>query len=502
MQNNFTFWCPIEKSQEIIDPTTGEQVMRLGGIASTADEDSDGEILDPNGFDIQPLLKSGMVNWHHQAKGMPSTIIGEPSKAEIRDDGLYIETDLYPDSKVAREVWELAQTLEKNSKTRRLGYSIEGKVLKRGSNDKNSPEYKKVEKAIITGVAITHMPKNPKTFANIIKGEIDEDDYEEQENETNEEKSLDTESGAPLKKESVDRKIKNQEFVKAYVMERIFGDIAGISIEKANKVFSLIQKYSEMKKSKQITDEDISKAYEALGLEIEKGCGSAHKGDNVDEDDDEEIDKSKEEPEEEEEVDVDVEETEEEPENDDEEDDEEEEEEVDDEKSTVKKGGSNRFDRLEKAIVSSHQINGKYMKALGVMVKDLSQKTDAIRAENEDLRDIIKSQEETIAEMSERLEEFGNYTPARKSISHARAIERQFDKGDSDEFNERTETKKNQFSMSKQKSAVVELLDQATFAKGYDEEFSKACVSFESGAPLPQSIITRMKNEYGVEIIK
>ena len=44
IEDKFKFWCPIEKAQKtIIDPTTGEEVMRLGGIASTSDEDSGGE---------------------------------------------------------------------------------------------------------------------------------------------------------------------------------------------------------------------------------------------------------------------------------------------------------------------------------------------------------------------------------------------------------------------------------------------------------------------------
>ena len=47
-----------------------------------------------------------------------------------------------------------------------------------------------------------------------------------------------------------------------------------------------------------------------------------------------------------------------------------------------------------------------------------------------------------------------------------------------------------------------ELLDQATFAKGYDEEFSKACTAYEAVHTLPANIIARMKNEFGVEIVK
>ena len=107
--------------------------------------------------------------------------------------------------------------MKKIQKTRRLGYSIEGKVIKRKSDNKNSSDYKKILKAIITGVAITHQPKNPKTFANIIKGEIDEDyeDYDETEQtEETEEKSMNTESGSALKKESVNKKIKKSNFFK------------------------------------------------------------------------------------------------------------------------------------------------------------------------------------------------------------------------------------------------------------------------------------------------
>ena len=230
LNEKFTFWCPLQKSEDAIDPTTGEVVMKLGGIASTSDEDSDGEFLDPKGFDIKPLLNNGVVNWHHQAKEHPDTIIGEPTKAEIRPEGLYIETTLYPSSKVANDVWQLANILEKDSKTRRLGYSIEGKVLKRKSNDKSNPDYNHIDKAVITGVAITHMPKNPKTFASIIKGEIDTI------NERNEEQE-------PLSKSEV--------------IDDIFKRLPNISIEKAKQVFTLIKNIAMKNNKKNITEEDL-----------------------------------------------------------------------------------------------------------------------------------------------------------------------------------------------------------------------------------------------------
>lgn len=493
--DKFTFWCPLDIQKSVIDPETGQEVMRLGGIASTSDEDSDGEFLDPKGFDIRPLINSGMVNWHHQAKGQPATIIGEPTKAEIRPEGLYIETDLYPSSQIARDVWELAQTLEKDSKTRRLGYSIEGKVVKRKSNDKKSPDYKRIVKAIITGVAITHQPKNPKTFANIIKGEIDDDMEEEVE------EALDSENGKSLKKESVDKKLKNQTFSKSEAIERIFKDIPGIDIEKAEKIYLLTSKIANMagKSKKRVTDEDISKAYEALGLELEpaediqKGEGGCADGGKTST-----IKKGK------------TKKAEDADENDEGNESEEEEEEDDDEgmtKGKMKKGGDggNRFDRIEKALAVGYANQHQLIRALGVMVKNSVQKTEEVLAKNDELLEIVKAQEDTINILSEKLEEYGSAPMGFKSHRSVAGVERGFAKAEDSDITKGGEGKRslesNQIPIGNKK-AITDLLDQATFAKGYDEEFSKACTTFEASGVLPSNIIARIKNEFGYEIVK
>jgi hypothetical protein len=509
--NNFNFWCPVEISKAI-DQETGEELMLLGGIASTADEDSDGEFLDPKGFDIKPLIESGMVNWHHQAKTCPATIVGEPLKAEIKKEGLYIETKLYPSSQVARDIWELAKTLDKDSTTRRLGYSIEGKVLERKSENRNSPDYKKITKAIITGVAITHQPKNPKTFANIIKGEIGDDVIDDEEtNKTSEneekyyeevgikQKSLDTDSGRPLIKEDVDEKLKVVTFGKSEIIEKIFADIPGISIEKAKKIYTLIKNISKMAKRRIVTEEDILKAYDALGLEPDVTLVKADDSDEDDEEveeveDDEEVEKAEEDDEEDEESD-----------NEEEEDDEEDDEE--DEPTPIKKGNIfQRFERIEKAIATSHVHNSTYIKALGVMIKDCSQALEkanrVIEMSNskiEELTEINKAQTDTIKDLRENLEAFGDYTPAPKSMrSTAKPIERSFSKGNDDELNKG----KNEINILN-KSAVIEILDQATFANnGYDDEFSKACLDFEASGNLSDNVISRIKREYGINIVK
>jgi len=522
--NNFNFWCPIDNFTKAIDEKTGEEIMLLGGIASTADEDSDGEFLDPKGFDIKPLLKSGFVNWHHQAKTNPATIVGEPTKAEIRKDGLYIETKLYPSSEVAQEVWGLAKTLDMDSKTRRLGYSIEGKVLERGSENKNDPAYKKVTKAIITGVAITHMPKNPKTFANIIKGEIDDDLEDETDvpEETKEEakkrkeaekkyykgvnlkeKSLSVEgNGKPLVKESVEKKLKVTTFGKSEVMERLFQDIPGISIEKAKEIYTLIKKVSNMAKKKMVTEDDITKAYDALGLTPDT---TLFKGEDTDEPDDEENpnddveDDAEEDGKDEKVKKAKTEETDdEEPEDEEPEDDEEE----DDDKEAEKAQLFGRFSRIEKALAVSHLNQTKYIKALGVMVKasnqQLEKAVDALKLANEKIEEqseIIKSQGNEINDLSERLEAFGSGVNAPKSLRHSAPVERSFGKA------EQNDIEKGGKSVSiKDRHAVSEILDQATFQKGYDDEFSKACVGFEATGRIAPNIISRIKQEYGILI--
>src|SRR5574343_665823 len=99
MDNNFKFWVPLDSIQKSKDEN-GKDVMKIGGIASTNAKDSDGEFLDPNGFDVSYFKNQGFLNWHHQAKNDPTAIIGEPTKAEIRKEGLYIEGLLYPENPI------------------------------------------------------------------------------------------------------------------------------------------------------------------------------------------------------------------------------------------------------------------------------------------------------------------------------------------------------------------------------------------------------------------
>lgn len=174
MKDRFNFYLPAElekgKSED-----TGEEVMKIKGIASTPDKDSDGEILEPMGFDVSRFLSHGFFNYNHLGRKDASAIIGEPTKAEVTNKGLYIEGELYKGHPLAKSVWELAKILTKNNSKRRLGYSIEGRALER---DKMNP--KRITKALITGCAVTPSPVNKNTFLDLVKGEQSEDFVEVQ----------------------------------------------------------------------------------------------------------------------------------------------------------------------------------------------------------------------------------------------------------------------------------------------------------------------------------
>ena len=168
--SDFNFFIPanFEKAKT----KKGEEIMRVKGIASTADTDSEGEVLLPIGFELDRFLSYGNINWNHMGKSDPGKIIGEPDVAKITPKGeLYIEGTLYKGHPLAQSVWAYAETLQKNDSKRKLGWSIEGRSLER---DPQNP--KRITKALITGVAITPTPVNCATYLDLVKG-IQEEDY-------------------------------------------------------------------------------------------------------------------------------------------------------------------------------------------------------------------------------------------------------------------------------------------------------------------------------------
>ena len=511
MAKNFNFWCPIDTIKKAKD-AEGRDVMRVAGIASTKDKDSDDESLDPAGFNLEPFLKSGFVNYHHQQKNTPKAIIGEPHSAKITKAGMYVECDLYPDSELAQDVYQTMKVLNKNSKTRRMGFSIEGHATERDILDDT-----KVLKADITGLAITPQPKNSTTFAEIVKamntGEELPSLKKDDEDEGDSEKATDTNSGAALKKEDLDNKLKN--LTKAEVYQKIFSDFPGIEISISKQIFNLIQKAVTMAKKNpnEITPDDIKKAYDALGINsLEK----AKKDDNPFEGDEEEGDEEKEKaPKKKPGKKMDKAKK---PENDEEEEDDEEEGEknedddddikTEDEKETVKKakpakkiekavsGGA--LGRIEKAVESLSENQSTLFRAIGLIVK-------AQQSEILELRKLVKGQNDTLGQISDDIEkandsilELGESNPGKKSLVKAR--ERNFDEN-RDKIEKGGEDKTGKGVILKSnKVAVLDILDKKTFEKGYDEEFSQATRGFEAAGMLSDNVVRRLKEENGITI--
>lgn len=169
MDNKFNFWLPCEL--EKAENKKGEKVMKIKGIASTPEEDSEGETLLPIGFDLGRFLSIGLLNWNHMGKNDASKIVGEPTVAKITPKGeLYVEGVLYNGHPLAESIWQLGETFENNNSKRRLGFSIEGRATER---DPINP--KRITKALLTGLAITPTPVNMSTFVDLVKGEQKED---------------------------------------------------------------------------------------------------------------------------------------------------------------------------------------------------------------------------------------------------------------------------------------------------------------------------------------
>lgn len=491
--SKFKFYCPAEISKAKDD--NGNAVMKMGGIASTIDEDSDGEFLDPNGFIIDEFLELGLVNWHHQAKDSPMSVIGEPTLAEIRPEGFYVECELYKSSAMAREVFELGETMARDSQKRRLGFSIEGSVIERESDDKTDPLYYKIKKALITGLAITHMPKNAKTFADIIKGkgvakaEAIED---EEEDEDEIEKDLSTTSGAAIIKESLDKDLKVSTFKSKYVFiecseekmyDSIFSSLPGISIEKAEKVHELLTQIKNSMKSNSDTDIDskIEKAMDILGFgrndnpflekaeeekkkltpeEIAAKMDAETYGETAKITVDKDV------------TPVVV----------------EDEDEVED------------TNKVEKSILSfileSNKITSAENSALGVLLKaNLDQNTE-IKTKFNEQGEQLKKAMETISSLKQ---EIGGRSSGRKSIIKARPLEKEsFEKSRQEQNSIGSIT----LSKSRDYGKVLDLVDKFCDSKGMRGDLSKAVMEFEASKTLPNEVVKEIKSDLGITIVE
>lgn len=162
-EKDFKFYVPLELYKSEKD---GDEEWQIRGIASTPDEDLQGETVDQDGLDIG-LLKAGrgLFNFDHQ-KG-PENVLGQIEDAEfITQDGkkcLLVKGYLFKHQERAKAMYNIMKSLKKGH-VHRVQMSIEGKILQR-----DFVNNKAIKKARIDKVALTLDPVNPYTYADLCK---------------------------------------------------------------------------------------------------------------------------------------------------------------------------------------------------------------------------------------------------------------------------------------------------------------------------------------------
>ena len=160
----FRFDFELEAFEKAGSPPGKER--RIGGFVSTDHLDRQGEKIIQSGMNFEPFLRSGWFNDNHSQE--TEDIVGYPETAEIKHQpdgskGWYVEGYMLKGdgSTKADKLWSLARSLQKSD--RRLGYSVEGGIMKRDASDPNT-----VLEAVVQNVAITSCPINTKTSMDIL----------------------------------------------------------------------------------------------------------------------------------------------------------------------------------------------------------------------------------------------------------------------------------------------------------------------------------------------
>lgn len=137
-------------------------LAKIGGVISSEAVDADDEVVLQDGVDWSYFEANGWFNYDH-GKGADN-ILGYPEKV-IRDGAqTRVEGHLLLSNPKARSVYDLAQSLAKSNSPRKVGFSVEGRVLERDPKDR-----RRILKSQVLYVAITPTPVNTSTNMELIK---------------------------------------------------------------------------------------------------------------------------------------------------------------------------------------------------------------------------------------------------------------------------------------------------------------------------------------------
>lgn len=202
----FNFWLPAT----VLKAETDKDGKRwIQGVASTDHLDLQGERVTQKGIDFNYFLKKGYINDDHNSG--PEYKVGEPTEAKVTKDGFWLKGFLYKGQERSDYWWKFLNSLEESGSSRRVGFSIQGKVERRAGN--------KIDKCWIQDVAITAAPVNTHTWAEIIKSlsseswcEVAKGCSPDCSGDCDHEKALSTSSGAAMIPESLEGGAKIQTY--------------------------------------------------------------------------------------------------------------------------------------------------------------------------------------------------------------------------------------------------------------------------------------------------
>ncbi len=146
----------IEKGNKGADKTGKRWIQ---GIASTNERDLQGETVNQPGIDFSYFKQYGYFNDDHKQGNKHR--VGEPTECRVSKNGLYVKGFLLNGKEAADDIWKHMQSLEASGSSRKMGFSIEGKIRRRNGRH--------IEKCWVQNVAITAAPVNTSTWAEIAK---------------------------------------------------------------------------------------------------------------------------------------------------------------------------------------------------------------------------------------------------------------------------------------------------------------------------------------------
>ncbi len=150
----------------------GDKARRVGGVVSTESKDFEDETVLQRGLDFSHFQKRGWFNDNHSKNtagiaGYPDRPVQRFRKGQKLPDGVIAKANCtwaeghLLRNKAGNDLWDTAKSLEGTD--RRLGFSVEGKVLQRDGGDG-----KRVTKALVRNIAITNAAINDDTQMNIL----------------------------------------------------------------------------------------------------------------------------------------------------------------------------------------------------------------------------------------------------------------------------------------------------------------------------------------------